>query len=86
MNGICYGAETGVVTTRADLAAGEGFSDRHVSRLIRLAWFAPKLLEWLVLKREPTMLSIKNLCSITGLPWVELARRVITDCFAKSPP
>ena len=30
--------ERGEITTIADLAADEGFSDRYVSRLLRLAW------------------------------------------------
>ena len=50
--------ERGDVTTIADLAREEGISDRYVSRVIRLAWLSPSVLERLVLLREPTVLSI----------------------------
>ena len=45
--------ERGEITTRADLAAKECFSDRYVSRIIRLAWLSPQVLERLVLRRDP---------------------------------
>lgn len=63
--------ERGEVTTLADLAADEGFSDRYVSRLIRLAWLSPSVLERLVLQREPTVLTLKDLCGVAELPWAE---------------
>lgn len=61
----------GDVTTIADLARAEGISDRYVSRVIRLAWLAPSVLERLVLLREPTVLSIFDLCGVAELPWIE---------------
>ena len=42
--------ERGDVTTIADLARAEGISDRYVSRVIRLAWLSPSVLERLVLQ------------------------------------
>ncbi|MDQ2092959.1 hypothetical protein [Rhodalgimonas zhirmunskyi] len=63
--------ERGDVTTIADLAREEGISDRYVSRVIRLAWLAPSVLERLVLRREPTVLSIFDLSGVAELPWVE---------------
>jgi hypothetical protein len=68
--------ERGDVNTIADLAREEGISDRYVSRVIRLAWLAPSVLERLVLRREPTVLSIFDLCGVAELPWVEQAERV----------
>lgn len=68
--------ERGDVTTIADLAREEGISDRYVSRVIRLAWLAPSVLERLVLRREPTVLSIFDLCGVAELPWVEQPERV----------
>jgi len=68
--------ERGDVTTIADLAREEGISDRYVSRVIRLAWLSPTVLERLVLRREPTVLSIFDLCSVAELPWVEQPGRV----------
>lgn len=68
--------ERGDVTTIADLARAEGISDRYVSRVIRLAWLAPSVLERLVLRREPTVLSIFDLCGVAEMPWVEQPERV----------
>lgn len=68
--------ERGDVTTIADLAREEGISDRYVSRLIRLAWLSPSVLDRLVLRREPTVLSIFDLCGVAELPWVEQPGRV----------
>jgi len=68
--------EGGDVTTIADLAREEGISDRYVSRVIRLAWLSPSVLERLVLRREPTVLSIFDLCGVAELPWGEQPGRV----------
>ncbi|KIT14799.1 hypothetical protein [Jannaschia aquimarina] len=68
--------ERGDVTTIADLARDEGISDRYVSRVIRLAWLSPSVLERLVLLCEPTMLSIFDLCGVAELPWAEQPERV----------
>ncbi|MTI44258.1 hypothetical protein JM93_04067 [Roseibium hamelinense] len=68
--------ERGDVNTIADLAREEGISDRYVSRVIRLAWLSPSVLERLVLRREPTVLSIFDLCGVSELPWVEQPGRV----------
>lgn len=68
--------ERGDVTTIADLAREEGISDRYVSRVIRLAWLSPSVLERLVLRREPTVLSIFDLCGVAELPWAEQPEKV----------
>ncbi|GHE05194.1 hypothetical protein U879_03265 [Defluviimonas sp. 20V17] len=68
--------EQGDVNTIADLAREEGISDRYVSRVIRLAWLSPSVLERLVLRREPTVLSIFDLCGVSELPWAEQPGRV----------
>ena len=68
--------ERGDVNTIADLAREEGISDRYVSRVIRLAWFSPSVLERLVLRREPKVLSIFDLCGVAELPWVEQSEKV----------
>ena len=64
------------VNTIADLAREEGLSDRYVSRVIRLSWLSQSVLERLVLRREPTVLSIFDLCGVAELPWVEQPGRV----------
>ncbi|SFR20602.1 hypothetical protein SAMN04515673_1243 [Poseidonocella sedimentorum] len=68
--------ERGDVNTIADLAREEGISDRYVSRVIRLAWLAPSVLERLVLRREPTVLSIFDFCGVSELPWAGQPGRV----------
>ncbi len=68
--------ERGDVATIADLAREQGISDRYVSHVIRLAWLAPSVLERLVLRREPTVLSTFNLCGVAELPWIEQPERV----------
>ena len=68
--------ERGDVTTIADLAREEGISDRYVSRVIRLAWLSPTVLVRLVLRREPTVLSIFDLCGVAELPWAVQPGRV----------
>lgn len=68
--------EGGDVTTIADLAREEGISDRYVSRVIRLSWLSPSVLERLVLRREPTVLSIFDLCGVAEMPWIEQPERV----------
>lgn len=65
-----------MVTTLADLAAKEFFSDRYVSRTIRLAWLSPPVLERLALQREPTVLTLKDLCGAVELPWADQPGRV----------
>ena len=68
--------ERGDVNTIAVLAREEGISDRYVSRVIRLAWLSPSVLERLVLRREPTVLSIFDLCGVAELPWAEQPEKV----------
>ena len=68
--------ERGDVTTIAGLAREEGMSDRYVSCVIWLAWLSPSVLERLVLRRKPTVLSIFDLCGVADLPWVEQPERV----------
>lgn len=68
--------ERGEITTIADLATEEGLSDRYVSRLLRLAWLSPDVLERLVMRREPCAISLYDLCFVVSLPWDEQPARV----------
>lgn len=68
--------EAGEVATLTDLAANEGLSDRYLSRLARLAWLAPEVLERLVVHREPCAITIYELCLIASLSWEEQVERV----------
>ncbi|PZX17817.1 hypothetical protein LX81_01547, partial [Palleronia aestuarii] len=54
----------------------KALSDRYVSRLLRLAWLAPDVLERLVMRREPCAISLYDLCFVASLPWDEQPARV----------
>ncbi|MDO9526017.1 MAG: hypothetical protein Q7J57_10870, partial [Gemmobacter sp.] len=53
-----------------------GQVNRYVSRIIRLAWLSPPVLERLVLQREPTVLTLKDLCAVAELAWADQPGRV----------
>ena len=63
--------ETGEVATIHDLAKAEGFTDRFVSRMVRLAYLSPDVLERLVISRDPPSVSVNALIEATYLPWGE---------------
>jgi len=63
--------ERGEASTIADIANAENLSDRYVSRMVRLAYLAPAVLEKLVLERSPSPMSIKDLAVAAELAWVE---------------
>lgn len=63
--------ESGRVSTIADIAAAENLSDRFVSRMMRLAYLAPDVLEKLVIHRIPPALSLNDLMAVADLPWAE---------------
>ena len=68
--------ETGAASTIQDIAAAEKLSDRFVSRMMRLAFLSPEVLEQLVIRRVPPALSIVDLMAVAELPWSEQANRV----------
>ena len=63
--------ETGEVATIHDLAKAEGFTDRFVSRVMRLGYLSPDVLERLVISRDPPSVSVNELIDATYLPWAE---------------
>lgn len=63
--------ETGEASTILDIAQAEDVTDRFVSRMIRLAYLAPAILEKLVLNRCPPSVSIKDLAAAAHLIWTE---------------
>ena len=68
--------EAGEFSTVHDLAVAEKLSDRFVSRMMRLAYLAPDVLEALTLRRVPPALSLNDLIEIAGRPWLEQVGRV----------
>jgi hypothetical protein len=63
--------ESGAASTIQDIAAAEKVSDRFVSRMMRLAYLSPEVLENLVIRRVPPALSLNDLVAIAERPWVE---------------
>jgi hypothetical protein len=53
--------ETGAASTILDIAQVENIADRFVSRMIRLAWLSPAVLERLVPRHCSPAVSIKDL-------------------------
>jgi hypothetical protein len=63
--------ETGAASTIQDIAVAGKVSDRFVSRMMRLAWLSPEVLDHLVIRRVPPALSLNDLVTIAGRPWAE---------------
>ncbi len=63
--------ESGAASTIQDIAAAEKVSDRFVSRMMRLAYLSPEVLEHLVIRRVPPALSLNNLVTVADRPWAE---------------
>ncbi len=68
--------ETGEFATLSDLAGDVGLSDRQVSKILRLSYLAPDVLETLLIKRTPPAVSLVRLVEIARLPWSEQAAEV----------
>lgn len=63
--------ERGEASTLQDIATVERVTDRFVSRMMRLAYLAPEVLEKLLIHRIPPALSLNDLISVAELPWAE---------------
>ncbi len=63
--------ESGAASTIQDIAAAEKVSDRFVSRMMRIAYLSPEVLEHLVIRRVPPALSLIDLVAVAGRPWAE---------------
>lgn len=63
--------ETGPASTIQDIAAAEKVSDRFVSRIMRLAYLSPEVLDHLVIRRVPPALSLNDLVAVADRPWAD---------------
>jgi hypothetical protein len=63
--------ESGAVSTIQDIAAAEKISDRFISRVMRLAYLSPEVLEHLLIRRVPPTLSLNDLTTVADRPWAE---------------
>ncbi len=71
--------EKGEATTLQDIAAIEKISDRFVSRMLRLAYLSPAVLEKLLVHRRPSALSINDLAATAERPWIEQEKGVFGE-------
>ena len=67
--------DAGEFSTIQELAETVGLAERHVSRQLRLAYLAPEVLKRLTCGREPSAVSLYNLCFMTKEAWGEQAER-----------
>lgn len=68
--------ESGEAATIRDIALAEKVSDRFVSRIMRLAYLSPDVLERLLLWRIPPSVTVGDLTKVAALPWSEQIGRV----------
>ena len=61
--------EAGEFSTVDELAAALKLSDRHVNRLLRLAYLSPEVLKRMTCGRETTALNLRDLCFLAGEAW-----------------
>lgn len=71
--------EAGEAATIHDIAKAEGFTDRFVSRMVRLTYLSPDVLERLVISRDVPSVSVIDLIEITYLPWAKQMGRVFDE-------
>ena len=65
--------------TVGEIAKAEEATDRFISRMMRLAYLSPDVLERLVVRREPPAISLVELIDTTYLPWARQMDRVFGD-------
>jgi hypothetical protein len=63
--------ESGTATTIQDIAAAEKVSDRFISRMLRLAYLSPEVLEQLLIRRVPPAVTLNDMAAVAERPWVE---------------
>lgn len=71
--------EEGEAATIHDIAKAEGFTDRFVSRMVRLAYLSPDVLQRLVVTRDPPSVSVNELIEVTYLPWARQINYVFSN-------
>ena len=77
--------ERGEASTIADIAMTEKVTDRFVSRMMRLAYLAPDVLEKLLIHRIPPALALNDLMAIADLPWPEQMEAVFGTALGSTP-
>ena len=68
--------ERGADATGMDLAAAENVTDQFVSKMLRLTYLSPAVLEQLIVWHQPPAISIEEMSKLANLPWKEQMGRV----------
>jgi len=68
--------ESGAAATLRGIAGAEKVTNRYVSRIMRLAYLSPDVLERLLLWRVPPSVSVNELIKVSYMPWAEQMGRV----------
>ena len=63
--------ERGEASTIVEIATVEKVTDRFVSRMMRLAYLSPEVLEKLLVHRLPPALALNGLIAAADLPWAD---------------
>ena len=71
--------ETGAASTIQDIADAAKISDRYISRMLRLAFLSPEVLEHLLIRRVPPALSLNDLAAVADRPWAEQMEAVFEN-------
>ena len=69
--------DAGEFATIQELAETVGLAERHVSRQLRLAYLAPEVLKRLTCGREPSTVTLYDLCRLSGETWQEQTERAL---------
>jgi len=77
--------ERGEASTIADIATAERVTDRFISRMMRLAYLSPGVLEKLLIHRIPPALSLNDLMAVAELPWAEQMATVFCTALDSTP-
>lgn len=64
------------MATIQDIATVEDVTPVYVSRVLKLAYLAPAVLERLLIERRSPAISLKDLILAVDLPWLEQANEV----------
>lgn len=67
--------EAGEFSTVEELATELKLGDRHVNRLLRLAYLSPDVLNRVACGHETTALNLRDLCFLSSEPWETQAER-----------
>lgn len=70
--------ESGQFSTIHEIAKAEGVTDRYISRMMRLAYLSPEILERLVIKKEVLDISIRNIID-SNIEWKNI------NCLFETP-